>query len=88
MATPYKTKITDETRIIDITIGDLKALIRKIVEEVVNEAMFELEQQLPDPDEGLEFKPEIAEYLSKPCEARGPYISMEELTEELGLDDE
>jgi hypothetical protein len=39
----------------DMTREDLKALLREIVQEV----LWEMEQELPDPDEGLTLRPEI-----------------------------
>ncbi len=49
----------DATRVADLTKDDLKALSR----EALQELLWELEQEMPDPDEGLEFRPEVAEYL-------------------------
>jgi len=43
----------------DLTIDELKALIR----ETVRETILEIEQEGIDPDEGAQFKPEIAERL-------------------------
>lgn len=56
-----------ETKIADLTVGEFQALIRETIEAAVkpmiDRAVFELEQQFPDPDEGKEFTPEFAEGL-------------------------
>lgn len=86
MVTPEHTHITDKTKLTELTVGDLKALIREIVEDVVQQAVFELEQQLPDPDEGLEFKPEIAERMQRYLEEKPHGIPAEQVMKELGLE--
>jgi hypothetical protein len=45
---------------IDLTRDELKDLIRDILQEL----LWESEQGLPDPDTGLEIRPEIAEQLA------------------------
>lgn len=63
---------------------DLKSLMREILEEL----LWEMEQESPDPDEGLELRPEIAEYLRarlRDKDRRGK--PFEEALRELGLDE-
>lgn len=78
--------IRDETRLTDLTVGEFKSLVRAVVEEVVEQAVFQLEQQLPDPDEGLEIQPEIAACLRESLGQNGALISVEDLKRELKLD--
>lgn len=72
-----------EAQLGTMTREDLKTLVRELMQEV----LWELEQQLPDPDAGLELRPEIAEYLRKPLEEKGPLKSLSEIRRELGLDE-
>lgn len=81
------TRVTDNTKLNDLNVGELKTLIREIVEDVVQDAVFRLEQQLPDPDEGLEFKPEIAERMQKYIQEKTRGIPAEQVMKELGLDE-
>ncbi len=63
---------------------ELKSLMREILQEL----LWEMEQEMPDPDEGLEFRPEIAAYLEaalKDKKQRGK--SHDQLMRELGLDE-
>lgn len=62
--------IQDSTRLSDLTVGEFKALVHRVVEDVVQTAIMELEHQLPDPDEGLELKPEIQARLKQSLEQR------------------
>jgi hypothetical protein len=62
---------------------DLKAVVRELMQEI----LWEMEQQLPDPDIDLEFRPEIAEYLLKPLEDKGPLWSLDDIKRELGFDE-
>jgi C4-type Zn-finger protein len=48
-------------------------MIRAIVEGIVQQAVFELEQQLSDPDEGKELKPEFAEQLQQALGERAKF---------------
>lgn len=48
-------KTTDKTKVSDLTVGELKAIIHEILSEKLAEmenTLFLLEQLLPDPDEG------------------------------------
>jgi hypothetical protein len=87
MVTPEHTQLTDKTRLTDLTVGELKALIQEIVEDVVQQAVLELTQQLPDPDEELKFKPEIAERMQKFLAEKPHSIPAEQVMKELGLDE-
>jgi tryptophan synthase beta subunit len=71
----------------ELTVGDLKGLIREVVADVVQQAVFELEQQFPDPDAGKEFKPEFAEQLRESLNYQGKTHSLEDVKRELGLDE-
>lgn len=89
MVTPSKTQINDDTRIIDITVGELRTLIQDIVQDAVEHIIFELEQQLPDPDEGKTLKPEIAAILQQNADNQNynALISAEQVKRELEMDD-
>lgn len=67
-----------------ISKDELREMIRDVVEQVVEE-LFHV--YLPDPDEGLELRPEIAEHLMKSREEKGPLHSLDEVMSELGLDE-
>jgi hypothetical protein len=64
---------------------ELKALVRELMEEI----LWEMEQQLPDPDEGLELRPEFAAILAAAKrdkeEGSRDLISHEEMKRRLGL---
>ena len=62
--------------------NDLKTLVRELMQEV----LWEIEQQMPDPDAELELRPEFAAYLLKSAEEKGPLKSLDEVKRELGLD--
>jgi hypothetical protein len=62
---------------------DLKTMVRELLQEI----LWEMEQQLPDPDIGLELRPEIAAYLLKPLEEKSPLKFLDEVKRELGLDE-
>ncbi len=88
MATNEKPKITDDTRLAELTVGELKAIIREVVDDVVQLAVLELQQQLPDPDAGLKLKPEIVRQLWQSMnEGHEDLLSVEEVKRELGLDE-
>jgi len=81
---PKKKKITDKTKLNDLTVGEFKTLMRGLLQE----AVWELEQSMPDPDEGLKLKPEIMRelWLSKHDQSEG--IPAKDVMRELGLLDE
>lgn len=88
MAINGKIQIADKTKLAEITVGEFKTLIREIVADVVEKAMFELEQQLPDPDEGKELRPEVAEQLRTYLDEKPEGRPAEDILKELGLLDE
>lgn len=82
-----KRKISDDTRLADLTVGEFRQMMKTMLRETV----WEIQQSLPDPDEGLTLKPEFAEELRKiRDEGRNPddYISHEEFMRQLGLSDD
>ncbi|MCC7450826.1 MAG: hypothetical protein IT324_25650 [Anaerolineae bacterium] len=72
----------NEGRVSDLTVSELKALIR----ETVRETILEIEQESIDPDEGAEFKPEIAERLRNYLKDRPKGRPAADVYKELGLD--
>jgi len=67
----------------DLTRDELKSLVRELMQEI----LWELEQQLPDPDEGLELRPEIATRLQASTQQKPRLQSLDEVRRELGLDE-
>ena len=78
-------KFRDNKKVSILTVPELRQIIR----ELVGELIFELEQNLPDPDEGLEFKPEFEAALTELEEAKQQgkitYISHDKVKQRLGL---
>jgi len=76
--------VTNTTPIKDMTRNELKSLMRDLLQEL----LWELEQQQPDPDEGLTLTPEfeaiVREAVQNP-NRRG--IPHDQLMKELGLDE-
>jgi hypothetical protein len=66
----------------DVDREELKDLMRDILQEL----LWEMEQELPDPDAGLDIRPEIAEQLLKFRQERPSTKSFEEVTQALGID--
>ncbi len=84
-----KTVKEKEKRIADLTVGEFEALMDRMMQrmfEKIEDLIFDLEQQLPDPDEGLEFKPAVAERLREALHAPERGIPIEDVVRELGLD--
>ncbi|MBA3873999.1 MAG: hypothetical protein H0X30_33110 [Anaerolineae bacterium] len=77
----------DNTKLGDLTLGEFKAVIRSIVEDVVQQAVFELEQELPDPDAGKEMRSEFTEKLRQAIHEEEPLITLDEVANELGLNE-
>lgn len=72
-------------KISELTVGELK----KIIRDLLDSAIFELEQLLPDPNEGKALKPEFVRSLETAREESiENAISHEALLAELGLDDD
>lgn len=67
---------------ITINRSDLKAVVRELMQEI----LWELEQQMPDPDTGETLRPEVAETLRQSVDQPGPYHSLDDVKRELGLD--
>jgi hypothetical protein len=65
-------------KVADLTIDEFRALVREIVAEVVEE--------LIDPDEGLEVRPEFIEEMERRLASDEPTIPAEEVYLQLGLD--
>jgi len=67
-----------------ITRSELKTLVRELIEEI----LWEMEQQMPDPDEGLELSPEFASILETARLQKGDrkLYPHEEVKRRLGLD--
>lgn len=68
-------KIAEDKKVADITLGELKALIRQVILETI------------DPDYGLELQDETLEALRQSFEQknRGEGISLPEAKNKLGL---
>ena len=108
MTVPDKTKTMEDTRLGDLTMGELRHLIRqemqtadetklgdltvsefkKMMRDMLQEVVWEIEQHLPDPDEGLELKSEVAEQLQKFLDEKPKGRPAEDIMRELGLLDE
>jgi hypothetical protein len=70
-------------RIANMTKAELREFIRETVRELLDEYV-----DLSDPDAGLEFRPEVAEYLQKVLRGEeGLTFSAEDVRHELGLDE-
>ena len=65
----------------EITRDTLKVMMREILEELI----WEMEQELPDPDSGLELRPEIIQRLRESINE--PTFSLDEIRQELGFDE-
>ena len=64
--------ITDDTKVSSMTVGELKAIIKNVIVEVI------------DPDYGLELKPEVEKALRNSIASK-ERIPAEKVAEELGL---
>ncbi len=67
------------------TRDELKGIMRELVQEV----LWEIEQEVPDPDEGLDLSPEFAARLRKAMQEKDkrPLHSPAEVRRRLGLDE-
>lgn len=64
--------------------SELKSLVREFMQEIVWEA----EAQLPDPDNGLQLRPEVAAYLQTALEEnRWEGKPLDQVAPDLGPDD-
>ncbi len=79
------------SRVTDLTVDQLRALIREemrdLVREAVREVLTELTEGDDDPDAGLSLKPEIAERLDSYLKERPQGRPLDDIARELGLDD-
>ncbi|NUO08736.1 MAG: hypothetical protein HUU08_08680 [Candidatus Brocadia sp.] len=74
MATKTLNKKTIDKKVSDMTVRELKKLIKDTVLEVI------------DPDYGLELKPEVEEELRESMKAKEKGIPLETVIKELGLE--
>jgi hypothetical protein len=65
----------------------LKGLVREMVEEVIDELLWKIEQKLPDPDEGLTFRPEVAEHLRQATRDQKRGTPLTDIMRDMGLDE-
>jgi hypothetical protein len=79
-------------RVTDLTVDELRALIREevqaLVQEAVREALATLAAEEDDPDAGLELKPEVAERLRKFQQERPQGLPLDDIARELGLEND
>jgi len=64
-----------------IDMSELRSLVREMVLEILDDLADDR-----DPDAGLSFKPEIAEYLQRYRQERPKGIPIQDAIRELGLD--
>jgi len=76
----------DKSLLTEMTIEEFRALIKETVRETIREWLCETVDP-NDPDAGLEFRPEVAEYLQKVLRGEEEYVTWEDATRELGLDE-
>jgi hypothetical protein len=81
------TNAPDNTKLGDLTLGEFKTAIRSIVEDVVQQAIYELEQELPDPDAGKEIRHTFADKLRGAIHEEEPLITLDEIVKDLGLNE-
>lgn len=67
----------------DLTRDELKDVMRDILQEL----LWEVEQGLPDPDAGLDVRPEVAEYLLGVRQSKHITHSYDDAMRALGLDE-
>lgn len=83
-------RIAEDKRLADMTVGEFKVLWREMMQETLKEIqgmIWELEQQLPDPDEGLELKPEVAKRIEEALADKNlKGTPLEDVAREMGLD--
>jgi hypothetical protein len=67
----------EEKHIADLTVTEFKALMREMMQETLDQVqgmIWELEQQLPDPDDVLTVRPEIREQLQTFLQDENPHV--------------
>ncbi len=70
---------------IKLSRDELKLLVREVVEEVVEEMLWKIEQQSPDPDMGLEFRPEVADHLRQALTVKKRGRALDDIMNEVML---
>jgi hypothetical protein len=71
-------------KLTELTTDELRALIRDEMRSLIRETVREVLDEIREDD--LELAPDIQEYLRKPLEEQGPFVTLEDLKQELGLD--
>lgn len=74
--------MTTTTRITDLTVNELRALIKQTVREALDEFIAQA-----DPDADLTFRPEVAEYLRHFLREAPQGTNLTDVVRELGFDD-
>jgi hypothetical protein len=69
-------------RISDLTVDEFRTLIRETVREVLEELV-----ETDDPDDELEFKPEVADYLKEALRERKRGTPLQDVIHKIGLDE-
>lgn len=86
MTTQPVVEQTAVARVGDLTVAELRALMRDVVREIVQEALDERLEGY-DPDEGLELRPEFVQELQEIINSDQRGRPAEEVFRELGLGD-
>ena len=68
-----------EKKVADLTVAELRALIRETMLEVISEL-------IEDPDEGLELREEFVEEMERRLQSDAPTVPLAEAYARLGLD--
>jgi hypothetical protein len=66
---------------VTLDMNELRSMVREMVLEVLSDLT-----ETDDPDAGLSFKPEIAEYLRRYRQERPKGTPLEDVIKDLGLD--
>ncbi len=77
-------EITDTTKLSDLTVGELRSILREELEIM----RFEFEHVLPDTDDEKPLHSEIAEQLKRHQQGKTKRISASSVFEEIGLTEE
>jgi len=88
MTVPEQVKAADAIKLSELTVGEFRALIRAEIHDLAREAVYEVWEEIKsgvDPDEGLEFKPEVAERLRKFMEEQPDGEPIDDILSELGM---
>ena len=76
-----------QTRLTDLTIEDLRLLIRTEMKQLIRETVHETLDELFDDEDSWQLKAEVESYLKLPMEEKGPFYTLEEVKRELNLDE-